>query len=104
MNINFPIVKKIKWVYPPNVASVHNSFVDTKLSKIDSALFTHESQLTSLDSFTQVYARKHPSLKLEYERKIFAIEKSLIDQNNKLETTVKEWKHSVRIYTNILFN
>ena len=57
MNIPFPLVEKIKWVYTPNVASVPNSLVDTKLSEIDNALFTHESQLTSLASFTQVYAR-----------------------------------------------
>ena len=54
--------------------------MDTKISEIDTALFSHESQLTSLASFSQTYAQKHSSLKLEYERKASTIEKFLIEQ------------------------
>ena len=58
--------------------------VDAKITEFDTAFFYHESQLASLMSFSQSYAQKHSSFKIEYERKVATIEKSLIDQNTKL--------------------
>jgi len=85
MNIPFPRIEKIKWVYPPTAASMPNNIVDTKISEVDTALFSHKSQLTNLTSFSQTYAQKHSSINLEYERKASTIEKSLIEQNAKLD-------------------
>jgi len=56
MNIPFPVIEKIKWVYLPNTTSIMNNIVDAKISEIDIALFSHESQLMSLTSFSQTYA------------------------------------------------
>jgi len=75
---------------------------ESKISEIDTALFSHESQLTSLMSLSQTYAQKNSSLKLEYERKVTTIEESLIEQNVKLnnhcrnlETQCKNLYHHI---------
>ena len=97
MSFPFPIVEKIKWVYPINIASAPNKLVETKLSEID-----NESQLTSLVSFTQIYSQKHSSLKLEYERNISAIEKSLIERIESMKPIIRDWKPNIKICINML--
>jgi len=82
MNIPFPIIEKINLLHPPNITSISNNILDAKNKWNIYHTFLQWDPADELTFFTQ----KHSSLKLEYEKKASMIEKSLIEQNTKLNS------------------
>ena len=87
-----PHCRHHKIIYPPSSDSnpLSNSLIDNKIKKLDDALFGHESQITDLNKFSQLYTQKYATLKFEYEQKVLMIEKSIVNQNLHLETHIKK--------------
>ena len=76
------MIDTIKWVFPPshNKTFPPNDLIENKLDEINNVLYTHETQITDLATFSEFYTQKYSMLKHEYEQKDLNIEKALNEQ------------------------
>ena len=91
MHYPIPLIDAIKLVFQPshNQTFPPNNLIETKLDEMNNALYAHETQITDLVSFSELYTQKYLMLKHEYEQKILDIEKTLNDQLTSIETQVR---------------
>ena len=89
-----PLIDTIKWVFPSSSSQTlpPNDLIDSKLDEMNNALYAHESQISNLAIFSELYTQKYSLLKLENEQKVCNIEKALNEQTMNSEAQVRRLK------------
>ena len=66
-----PLIDTIKWVLSPSSSQTlpPNDLIKSKLDEMNNALYTHESQISELATFSELYTQKYAMIKMSMSRK-----------------------------------
>ena len=96
-----PVIDKIRWVYPPtNPTLPPNNLVDDKIRELNDTVTNHKARLSSVTTFSQMYAQKHATLKFEYEQKVITLERTIADNKQGYKIFfLNDWKMILNPFT-----